>query len=82
MTYAIICGNQLFVSHTNRFITYLQSRRQFVGSSPYVLMGTLIRDKKITTEWRRNFNETMSLFAHGNLISTKLYSSRRKFTDS
>ena len=43
-----------------------------MGGNP-VHMGTLIRDK-ITTEWRRKFSETMSLFAHGNLISTKLYS--------
>jgi len=87
MTYAIIQyvgTNYLCYTHIdlwNTSITYLQNRRQFVGGSPNVLMGTLIRDK-ITTEWRRKFDETKSLFAHGNLISTKLYSSRRKFTDS
>ena len=42
-----LCRTQIDLNDTS--ITYLQSRRQFVGGSPNVLMGTLIRDK-ITTE--------------------------------
>jgi len=49
MTYAIIqyvgtnylCRTQIDLNDTS--ITYLRNRRQFVGGSPYVHMGTLIR---------------------------------------